>query len=165
MADTDAAVRWVLRAAVATDAAVIAQHRFGDRDVAPEAVATYLAWVEPRIDRGQYLGQVAVLDGQIIASAGAVLLDWGPRLDSGSMSLLARVTNVFTVPHCRRQGLARALVQRVLDDCRARGIVYATLAASNAGATIYRALGFAAKPDEMTLRLDGAGGKDAGAAP
>ena len=96
---------------------------------------------------------MAEIDGHVNAGAGAVLLDWGPRRDSGAIHLLARINNVYTGPAWRHQGIARALLRAVLDDCRARGIAYATLAATADGAGLYRALGFAPKADEMTLSL------------
>jgi GNAT superfamily N-acetyltransferase len=89
----------------------------------------------------------------VIGGAGAVLLDWGPRRDSGRVHRLARINNVYTDVGWRRQGIARALLRAVLDDCRDAGIVDATLSTTEAGAALYRALGFAARTNEMTLRL------------
>jgi GNAT superfamily N-acetyltransferase len=145
---------WTLRAAVADDAATIATHRFDERPAPARAVAHYADWLAPRLREGRYLGRLAIAEGRVIAGAGAVLLDWGPRRDSGTMHLLARINNVYTAPDWRRRGLARALIEQVLADCRARGIVYATLAATRDGAALYAALGFAPATGEMTLRLD-----------
>ena len=147
-------LRWTSRAAAPQDAASIAAHRFDERPAPAEAVARYAAWLRPRIADGRYLGRLADADGRVIAGAGAVLLDWGPRRDSGPAHLLARINNVYVDPAWRRRGIARALLQQVLAECRSRGIVYATLAATADGAGLYRGLGFTAKPDEMTLRLD-----------
>jgi GNAT superfamily N-acetyltransferase len=146
--------QWTLRAAVAADAATIATHRFDERPAPAQAVALYADWLAPRLRDGRYLGRLAIADGCVIAGAGAVLLDWGPRRDSGTVHLLARINNVYTAPDWRRRGLARALIEQVLADCRARGVAYATLAATADGVALYRALGFASKEDEMTLRLD-----------
>jgi GNAT superfamily N-acetyltransferase len=153
-ADGPAAPPWTVRAATATDAAAIAVHRFDERPAPAEPVARYAAWLRPRIEAGFYLGRLAVIEERVIAGAGAVLLDWGPRRDSGAVHLLARINNVYTEPAWRRRGIARALLRGVLDDCRARGILHATLAATADGAALYRALGFSPKADEMTLRLD-----------
>lgn len=149
-----AAPPWTIRAATVDDVAAIAAHRFDERPAPAAPVAQYADWLRPRIADGRYLGRLAIVDGQVIAGAGAVLLDWGPRRDSGAMHLLARINNVYTEPAFRRRGIARALLRAVLDDCRGRGIAYATLAATADGAALYRALGFAPKENEMTLRLD-----------
>jgi GNAT superfamily N-acetyltransferase len=146
--------RWTLRAAVAADAATIATHRFDERPAPSQPVALYAEWLAPRLRDGRYLGRLAIADGRVIAGAGAVLLDWGPRRDSGTVHLLARINNVYTEPDWRRRGIAHDLIRAVLDDCRARGIAYATLAATADGAALYRALGFAPKDDEMTLRMN-----------
>lgn len=147
------AAPWSIRAVTADDAVAIALHRFDERPAPADAVAHYATWLRPRIEAGFYLGRLAVIDDRVIAGAGAVLLDWGPRRDSGAVHLLARINNVFTEPTWRRQGIAHALLRGVLGDCRARGIAYATLAATADGAALYRALGFAPKVDEMTLSL------------
>jgi GNAT superfamily N-acetyltransferase len=144
---------WSIRVATPDDADAIALHRFDERPAPPDAVAHYAAWLRPRIAGGQYLGRLAMVDDQVIGGAGAVLLDWGPRKDTGAACLLARINNVFTEPDWRRRGVARALLHAVLAGCRDRDIVYATLSATADGAALYRRLGFAAKPDEMTLRL------------
>ena len=49
---------------------------------------------------------------------------------------------VATRPEARRRGLASALVARALADAAARGQTSSTLQASDAGARVYRALGF-----------------------
>lgn len=49
---------------------------------------------------------------------------------------------VATRPEARRQGLATALVARALADAAGRGQTSSTLQASEAGAGLYRALGF-----------------------
>ena len=148
-----AAAPWAIRAATTDDAETIAAHRFDERPAPAGPIARYAAWLRPRIEAGFYLGRLAEIDGRVIAGAGAVLLDWGPRRDSGTVHLLARINNVYTEPAWRRRGIARALLQAVLDDCRARGILHATLAATADGTALYRALGFAPKSDEMALSL------------
>lgn len=144
---------WSIRPAGVGDAAIIATHRFDERPAPATAVEIYADWLRPRIADGRYLGRLALHDGQVIGGAGAVLLDWGPRRDSGDMHLVARINNVYTELPWRRRGIARALLLAVLDDCRARGIVDVTLATTEAGAPLYRALGFTLRPGEMELRL------------
>lgn len=148
-----AAAPWSIRVATAADAQTIAAHRFDERPAPADAVAHYADWLRPRIAAGFYLGRLAIVDERVIAGAGAVLLDWGPRRDSGAVHLLARINNVYTEPVWRRRGIARALLRAVLDDCRARGVLHATLAATADGAALYRALGFVPKADEMALSL------------
>lgn len=144
---------WSIRPAVVGDALVIAAHRFDERPAPATAVEIYADWLRPRLADGRYLGRVAVHDDQVIGGAGAVLLDWGPRRDSGLIHRIARINNVHTEVGWRRQGVARALLRAVLDDCRGAGILDVTLSATESAAALYRALGFADKTNEMTLRL------------
>lgn len=141
---------WTLREARVGDAPTIAAHRYY-RGEPQSDIDAYADWIGPRIERGTYVGFVAELAGQPIAGAGAVLLDWGPiRGEPGGTR--ARIVNVFTEAAHRRQGLARALLDRVMDSCDARGIRVFNLAASSDGAPIYRALGFVPYDNEMILR-------------
>jgi GNAT superfamily N-acetyltransferase len=147
------AAPWHVRAATVADAPAIAATRYRDHPDAHEAVAHYARWLAPKIERDEYLGYLAFAGEQLIAGAGCVLLDWGPRLDSGPVHTLARINNVFTVEAWRRRGLARLLTQRVLDACRARGLVYVMLAGSDMAQPLYQDLGFDFKRNEMALRL------------
>jgi GNAT superfamily N-acetyltransferase len=141
---------WTIRETRPGDAARIATHRY-HRGEPQSDVDAYAQWLAPRIARGTYVGFVAELAGQPIAGAGAVLLDWGPiRGEPGGTR--ARLVNVFTEAAHRRQGLARALLQRVMDSCDARGIRVFNLAASSDGAPLYRVLGFVPYEGEMILR-------------
>jgi len=55
------------------------------------------------------------------------------------------ITNVATAPEFRRQGIAKALITKVLEYCRSKGMIYITLEVreSNAGAiALYESFGF-----------------------
>lgn len=155
------AVPWQVRAATVADAPAIAAARYCNgparQDLQAEptraAVAHDTRWLAPKLAGGEYFGYLAFADDQLIAGAGCILLDWGPRLDTGPVHTLARINNVFTVDAWRRQGLARLLTQRVLDDCHARGLVYVMLAGSDMGQPLYKSMGFDFKRNEMVLRL------------
>jgi GNAT superfamily N-acetyltransferase len=159
-----AAAPWQVRAAAVTDAQAIAAARYHhgpamqdlDSPLARDAVAHYARWLGPKIERNEYFGFLAFADGQLIGGVGAVLLDWGPRLDTGPVHTLARINNVFTVDAWRGRGLARLLTLKLLDECRARELVYVMLAGSQMGQSLYQSLGFDFKRNEMVLRLGAA---------
>ena len=65
---------------------------------------------------------------------GAVSLT--PTGDTGGISLMA------TAPRRQRQGLGRALLSQVIDDCRRRGMRRFHLGATEAGRPLYASLGF-----------------------
>ncbi len=155
------AAPWQVRAATVADVPAIAdaRYRYGpaqddlQSQHARDAVSHYARWLAPKLERDEYFGYLAFAGETLIGGAGCVLLDWGPRLDSGPVHTLARINNVFTVEAWRRKGLARLLTIRLLDDCRARGLVYVMLAGSDMAQPLYRSLGFDYKRNEMVLRL------------
>ena len=64
----------------------------------------------------------------------------------------AYILNMYVSPEHRRKGVARQLMKRVLDWCRAEGFRAVYLHASDAGRPLYEQLGF--KPtNEMRLEL------------
>ena len=146
----DLNVEW--RDASSADAAVVSHHRFEGRTEPRAEFEAYLAWVEPRLANGRYLGCLATHDGDVVAGAGVVLLDWGPT--RGNLSGVAgRVVAVYTDPAWRRRGLAGALVRRALARAQAQGVRDFRLAASAEGANVYRSIGFEPYVAEMKLRM------------
>ena len=81
-----------------------------------------------------YLYYVAELDGQVIATAGLIL-----SIDE------ADLTNVTTAEACRGRGIAKALLETLMQAAKEQGIVAFTLEvrAGNAAAiALYEKLGF-----------------------
>ena len=95
---------------------------------------------------GEHLGRdfitwMAELDGIPAACAGLIWYEHppGPLNPSG---LEAYVVDVYTRPEARRLGLARTLVERLLEAARAAGAGRIWLRASDDGRPLYEALGF-----------------------
>jgi GNAT superfamily N-acetyltransferase len=102
--------------------------------------------------QGLYLGWLAVHEDQIIGGAGLLLLHWGPgRYDSSP--LRGRVVNVYVEPEFRRQGIARRLLERVLEAAQERKIQTLSLGSSAEARGLYALLGFQSSQTEMWLRL------------
>ena len=81
---------------------------------------------------------------KIIGGAGAWIREWllSPRNLSGKD---AHVIDVYVRPAYRRRGIARDLMQTLVDWCEAQGgIPTATLEASDQGRPLYESLGFEA---------------------
>lgn len=152
-----------IRAATPADAETITHHRAAMfRDMAhrteaerAEMSTRFLPWVRAQLEAGTYLGFLAVTPGaggeQITAGAGLRFIDWPPSPGFPDAQR-AHLLNVFTEPAHRQQGLARLLVQRCLDECRAHGVHNVGLHASDQGRPVYAALGFQGT-NEMRLVL------------
>jgi ribosomal protein S18 acetylase RimI-like enzyme len=77
-----------------------------------------------------------------LACTGACCLVAHPPKPAEPSERRAFVVNVWTDPAHRRRGLARALMQALLEDARAQGVKRVDLRSSEAARPLYRALGF-----------------------
>ena len=98
------------------------------------------AWLRKHFGHG-FSAWLAELDGVPVASAG---LQWfehppGPKNHAGTE---AYILNVYTIPDARRLGLARKLVQRIVDEAGAAGVRRIWLRASRYGRPLYVSMGF-----------------------
>ena len=156
--ETTNGISW--RRAFIKDAAKIAKHRramFRDMGYQDEAaldsmMARFLPWLEAKMTSGDYLAWLAVTDTDlVVAGAGLWLMDWPPHM-VGSGARRGNILNVYTEPEFRRRGLARKLMEAVLEWCQANAVDIVVLHASPEGRTLYESLGFQAS-NEMRLQL------------
>lgn len=85
-------------------------------------------------------------------AGGAVVISPWPAHPYDLACRRATILNVYTDPAYRRRGLARALMQTMIDWCRREGFARVTLHASDEGRHLYESLGFEAS-NEMRLNL------------
>lgn len=151
-----------IRRATINDASTIVHHRramfedMGERDSAKlDAMsASFKDWVSQRLASGEYLGWLVENEqGTVVAGAGLWLLAWAPTPNDQSAHR-GYIFNVYTQPDYRRRGLARQLMQTILDYCRENKMNVVALHASDQGRSLYESLGF--KPtNEMRIFLEG----------
>ncbi len=84
---------------------------------------------------------LALDDGRIVATSGISVVEKPPYFGCPT-GRIALVSSMYTEPAYRRQGVARDLLCRVLDEARACGCGVAQIKASDAGVPLYQALGF-----------------------
>lgn len=65
----------------------------------------------------------------------------------------AHVMNVYTNANYRRQGIARKMMQMLIDEARERGVTHISLDATPDGAKLYKSLGFEYSKENMELIL------------
>lgn len=149
-----------IRAATPADLEVILRHRrrmfedMGYRD--PAALEATRSSSEPYIRQGLaegfYRGWLAEEGaGRVVAGGGLVVHPWLGH-PSSPQTRRAYILNVYTEPEYRRHGLARRLMQAILDWCRAEGLAGVALHASDQGRALYEDLGFH-PTNEMRLDL------------
>lgn len=101
---------------------------------------------------GSYKGWLAEgANAQIIGGGGIVLAPW-PGFPGENLSERAWILNMYTEPEARRQGVAKRLLQVIIEWCREHGFATVSLHASSAGRPLYESIGF--RPtNEMRLKL------------
>ena len=111
-------------------------------------------WVTQDFAAGIRIGAqawvVAEDEGEIVACGAAFF-----RAGRGSVALVglsAMLAGVYTRPSHRKRGHSRAIVENLIEVCRARGSRSIRLRASAAGRALYESLGFV-PGDEMVLAL------------
>lgn len=151
----------LIRRATADDAEAIARHRvrmfeemqFASGESRTRAGEKFIEWVRPRLASGEYQGWLAVDGGAIVAGVGLWIHAWPPTPDDDG-GRRGWIGNVYTEPAHRGQGLARRLMEALIDGARQAGLVTIWLHATPDGRPLYESLGFEAKPNEMIKRLD-----------
>ena len=155
-----------IRPATVNDASIVAHHRVGmfrdmgmlGPDTAEQLHQMSEAWLGPAIQRGEYRGWLASVDGRVVAGAGVQIrrvLPFPLTKDDGSVAVAegrqAIVVNVYTEPEFRRRGLARALMEAVIAWAREADIESLVLHAARDGKALYEQLGFE-QTNEMRYR-------------
>jgi len=150
----------VIREARTTDIAEIVRHRrrmyedIGERDArALDAMqASIWTFLEQAIPAGIFRGWLAQISaGRVIAGGGMMIVPWLSR-PADPKPRRAWILNVYTDPEYRRRGIARRLMQTMIEWCRQTGFQSVSLHSSEEGRLLYESLGF--KPtQEMKLVL------------
>ena len=148
-----------LRSATPDDADLLARHRaavweeVGDWDAASMArqVPVWRAYFQRALADGTYVAIVASEEGAI-AGSGAILIQAALPRPMFESVRGGRMQSVYVVPEARRRGVARAIVERLLEWARSERLISLSLHPSEEARPLYTSLGFVAA-DEMQIRL------------
>jgi GNAT superfamily N-acetyltransferase len=124
-----------------------------DPDGVAAMEATFVPWVRRGLTDGSYRGWLACTEaGCAVAGGGLIVHEWmtGPR---NSDSRRAYIANIYTQPDYRSQGIARRIMNAILDWCRSEGFKGVALHASPYGRPLYESLGFE-PTNEMRLSFE-----------
>jgi GNAT superfamily N-acetyltransferase len=142
-------VKFTIRRATEADAGIIARQRMlmfrdmGEPAHAEETLERHSrAQIAEMLQRGDYYGWLAEVNGEIVAGVGMFLRTLMPRYGNLDARPEAYLCNVYTDPAHRRQGIAKALVEEVVAWCRREPVRRITLHASKYGQQLYEQLGF-----------------------
>jgi GNAT superfamily N-acetyltransferase len=100
----------------------------------------------------RYRGWIAEdLNGQIVGGGGVLVAEW-PGYPGENHSERAWILNMYTEPGARRCGVAKQLLEVMIEWCRIKGFSAVSLHASSAGRPLYETVGFQ-QTNEVRLRL------------
>lgn len=139
-----------LRRAELKDVPTMASHRvrmfedmgiLAENESAPLLEASAL-WLEEQMLQDKYVGWLVEHEGEIISSGGIHLRETSPVPGCPRIGTGGHLVNIYTEPAHRRRGLARLIVNTILQWCSENQVDHITLTASEEGRPLYEALGF-----------------------
>jgi len=144
-----------LRLALPQDAEVIARHRalmFLDmgsvtQEESEQLFAASVPWLQRILATGDYIAWLALHHGDVVAGGGIYLREVGPVPGCYRVGRWGYIMNVYTAEAHRRRGLARLLMQTILEWSADNHLDHITLAASEEGKPLYETLGFVPTTD------------------
>ncbi len=148
-----------IRPAELLDAELLARHRaavwheVGDwslEDLSPQ-VHVWADFLRECIARGAYAGFIAERNERVIGS-GAVLVHLSIPRPGFLSDKAGRVQSVYVEPGERQNGVARAIMERILIFARESNLISLSLHPSEPARPLYASLGFEVA-DEMTLKF------------
>lgn len=101
---------------------------------------------------GTFVAWLAVDEEQIVGTSGMSFVEKPPYFGcpSGKMGLLS---SMYTLKNYRRQGIARELLNRVVQEARAYGCGTVQITASDMGVLLYTDFGFVKNGNFMQYKL------------
>ena len=149
-----------LRRTLPSDLEEILRHRCGmfhdmgftDQGTLSAVAETSRNFIRRGLQEGWYRGWFAVAGDRVAAGAGLMITDWVAHPLSPHDARRAYVLNVYTYPEFRRRGLAKHLMEVIINACCNEGFRAIWLHASEHGRPIYSSLGFEST-NEMKLVL------------
>ena len=149
-----------IRQAGAADLRHILHHRlamfeemgFRDAAVLDRVEAVSREYFTEALRAGTYLGWMAEdSNRRVVGGGGIVVAEW-PGYPGENHAKRAWILNMYAEPGARRVGVARRLMEAMIEWCRDEGYGSVSLHASAAGRPLYENMGFQ-PTNEMTLKL------------
>jgi GNAT superfamily N-acetyltransferase len=124
---------------------------YRDADALAAMVALSADYLMKALSDGSFRAWLASVGNRVVAGGAIIISPW-PAHPYDLECRRATILNVYTCPDYRRQGIARRLMQTMIDWSKREGLARVTLHASKDGRSVYEALGFEIG-NEMVLKL------------
>ena len=104
------------------------------------------------IPEGSFWGWVAITNKGDYIGSGGVVIDQHPPCPHNLTGQIGYIMNLVTIPEFRRHGIARKIMQSMVQWLVKKGIKTISLHSTEMGKTLYEELGFV-ESNEMILHL------------
>ena len=125
-------------------------------DPDPEVDEYMVPFFKKHFSDGSLVEWVAEEDGQIVATAAILFMEFPPAYSNPS-GVRGYITNMYTSPDYRGKGIATSLLEKLMDEARERNIYMIFLGASKMGKPVYRKFGFEESGKWMDLSIKSRG--------
>lgn len=149
-----------IRSATEDDIPTLLHHRrsmwldmgYDDAASLDRAERSARSYFESALADGSYRGFLAVDSANRVVGGGGIVISHWPGDLHELKPHRAMILNVYVERDCRRRGIARRLMNDMIDWCRENGFARVGLHSSPEGRALYEALGFT-PTNEMRLDL------------
>lgn len=150
----------IIRPATTDDIPMLIHHRLSmwwdmgrhDQAMLEQMKVAAREYFSSAVSDGSYRGFLAVNEaGEVVGGGGVVVSPW-PGSFQQEKPRRAMILNMYVEKPYRRRGIARALMEAMIDWCRKEEFGYVGLHASDEGRPLYEKLGFQ-PTNEMRLEL------------
>ncbi len=124
---------------------------YRDADALAAMVSLSADYLTKALSDGSFRAWLASVGNRVVAGGAIVISPW-PAHPYDLECRRVTILNVYTYLKYRRQGIARRLMQTMIDWCKHEGFARVTLHASADGRHLYESLGFEPS-NEMRLKL------------
>ena len=106
------------------------------------------------INKKDFIGIIGEFNGRVVSVAYLIITDFPPNpgIKEGKCGTLL---NVFTFPEYRKKGIAKKLIEKIINEAKFMGIESIELKSTEDGYNLYKNLGFVENNEykNMNLRL------------
>ncbi len=123
-------------------------------DNEPHVIEAVRAYLQETLPTDELVALLAEAGGEVVGTGLIVLFNKPPS--SGNLAgVEGYVLNMYTPPEWRGRGIARRIVEELLEAARVAGAPIVWLRATPAGRRVYEKVGFAEYPRYLQVKLDG----------
>jgi GNAT superfamily N-acetyltransferase len=129
-------------------------HEEENKDNLDQLIKELEKFFKEHLGTKEFISWIVEYEGEIIATSGLILWRVPPRYDC-IHGRCGYISNMYTVPKARRNGISTELIKRLIEEARILDIDILNLHATKDGIQMYRRFGFTDPIDpEIELNLD-----------